>query len=557
VLPLPSGTVTFLLTDIEGSTRQWQAHPQAMAEALNRHDQILGSGVADHAGTVLTERGEGDSVFAVFARASDAVAAACSIQRSLEAERWPGGCEIRVRMAVHTGEAGGDYRGSVVNRCARLRALARGGEILLSGSVMELALDHLPTGITLRSRGRHALRDLDRPERVFEVIDPERVRPAQAELRRYLPWAAVAVALVAGLVGGYLLGFRQAAVPKGPIITTFAGNGTEGYSADGSVASSASLIAPVGVAVDKGGNVYVVEGNRVRMVTPQGILQTVAGGGAYGFSGDGGSASLAALSLPGANVFGGTASQVAIDQSGVVYITDTLNQRIRKVSNGVITTFAGSGPLTGGFAGDGGLATSARLNSPRGVAVDARGNVYIADTENNRIRRVEASGVITTFAGTGDPGFLGDGGPAASAQLSAPQGLALDSDGDLFIADTTNNRIRKVDPGGRISTVAGSGEAGFSGDGGPATAAKLNLPVAVAVSSTAILYVVDTENNRVRKVDLGGTITTLAGQTVSGFSGDGAPASTARLAVPYGVAVDSSGAVYIADSLNNRVRRVD
>jgi sugar lactone lactonase YvrE len=301
----------------------------------------------------------------------------------------------------------------------------------------------------------------------------------------------------------------------------------------------------------------LVEGNRVRMVTPQGILQTVAGSGEFGFSGDGGSAVLAALGLPGVNYLHGTASQVAVDRSGVVYITDTLNQRIRKVSNGLITTFAGSGDQTGGFAGDGGPATSGRLNSPRGVAVDARGNVYIADTENNRIRRVDVSGVITTFAGTGDPGFLGDGGPAAIAQLSAPQGLALDSDGNLFIADTTNNRIRKIDSAGRITTVAGSGEAGYSGDGGSATAARLNLPVAVAVSSTGILYLADTENNRVRKVDLGGTITTLAGQTDSGFTGDGGSASEARLAAPYGVAVDSQGTVYIADSLNNRVRRVD
>lgn len=211
VADLPKGTVTFLLTDIEASTRRWQEDPDAMKVAIERHDQLLATGIEDHAGTVLKERGEGDSFFAVFARASDAVAAACSIQRALYKEPWPGDLTIRVRMAIHTGEAheesAYDYRGIAVNRCARLRALAHGGQVLLSSSVRELARDNLPAGITLRDLGEHQLRDLDRLERVFQVVDPALpTEPPAVRPRRLVPWrwtlgAAVAVSvLVAGVI---------------------------------------------------------------------------------------------------------------------------------------------------------------------------------------------------------------------------------------------------------------------------------------------------------------------------------------------------------------------
>jgi len=182
VADLPRGTVAFLLTDIEGSTRRWQEDPPAMKEAVERHDELLAAAIEGHRGTVLKERGEGDSIFAVFARASDAVAAACAIQQAVFGESWPGHLSIRVRVAVHAGEAHDesayDYRGLAVNRCARLRSLANGGQVLLSASARELAQDGLPAGITLRDLGEHRLRDLDRPEHIFQVVDPTLPRAA-------------------------------------------------------------------------------------------------------------------------------------------------------------------------------------------------------------------------------------------------------------------------------------------------------------------------------------------------------------------------------------------
>ncbi len=206
VADLPRGTVTFLLTDIEASTRRWQEDPAAMKVAIERHDQLLALGIEEHGGTVLKERGEGDSFFAVFARASDAVAAACFIQRALYAETWPGELAIRVRMAIHTGEAheesAYDYRGVAVNRCARLRALAHGGQVLLSSSVRELARDSLPAGITLRDLGEHQLRDLDRPERVFQVVDPA-LPAATPAVRR--PWIQRRRWPLAGAIGAAVI----------------------------------------------------------------------------------------------------------------------------------------------------------------------------------------------------------------------------------------------------------------------------------------------------------------------------------------------------------------
>src|SRR5713226_3519666 len=221
VADLPKGTVTFLLTDIEASTRRWQEDPAAMKVAIERHDQLLAAGIEEHGGTVLKERGEGDSFFAVFARASDAVAAACSIQRALYEEPWPGHLAIRVRMAMHAGEAheesACDYRGTAVNRCARLRALAQGGQVLLSSSVRERARDSLPAGITLRDLGEHQLRDLDRPEHVFQVIDPALPMPAPpVRPRRIRPrvWAVI-VALAAAVLVTVVI----TALPRGGAVT--------------------------------------------------------------------------------------------------------------------------------------------------------------------------------------------------------------------------------------------------------------------------------------------------------------------------------------------------
>ena len=322
------------------------------------------------------------------------------------------------------------------------------------------------------------------------------------------------------------------------IITTFAGNGGGGFSGDLGPATSAT-INPTGVATDSAGNVYIADGAnfRIRKVSG-GTIITIAGNGDFKFSGDDGRATAATLHFP---------SAVAIDSAGSLYIADTNNNRIRKVSGGVITTSAGNG--LPGFSGDKGPATSAQLNFPTGIAVDSTGVLYIADTGNNRIRKV-VSGTITTIAGNGTAGFSGDGGPAADAMVSGPMGVAVDSAGNLYIADYYNNRIRKIS-GGNISTFAGNGMATFSGDGGLATKAALNAPVGVAADAAGNVYIADKSNHRIRKVSSDGIITTIAG---NGTSGDGGPATSAALSSPVGVAVDSTGGVYISD--NSQVRKV-
>jgi uncharacterized protein (TIGR03437 family) len=282
------------------------------------------------------------------------------------------------------------------------------------------------------------------------------------------------------------------------IITTFAGNGTAGFSGDGGPATSAEMFEPIGVAMDASGNLFIVDDddNRIRKVSASGIITTVAGNGTAGFSGDGGPATSASLSYP---------TGVAMDASGNLFIADYGNNRIREVSaSGIITTVVGDG--TQGSSGDGGPATSASLYYPYAVAVSSSG-LFIGEQFNSRIRKVSASGIITTVAGNGTPGFSGDGGPATSASLSGGYwGLALDVAGNLFIADYGNNRIRKVSASGIITTVAGNGTPGFSGDGGPATLASLWGPDGVAVNASGNLFIVDNRNDRIREVSASLTV---------------------------------------------------
>jgi trimeric autotransporter adhesin len=349
----------------------------------------------------------------------------------------------------------------------------------------------------------------------------------------------------------------SAAVPGfGQVITTVAGT-IHTIPTSPLPALSATLSPAIGgVATDSNGNVYVADPdyNVVMRIGTDGTLSVVAGNGISGFSGDTGPATSASLSL--GSVYVNTlayAGGVAIDSAGNLYIADTLNSRIRKVSGGTITTVAGNG--NGTFSGDGGPATSASLNWPTGVAVDSAGNLYIADDANHRIRKV-SGGTITTVAGSGSTGgtggFSGDGGPATSAELGSPYAVAVDSAGNIYIADATNNRIRKVS-GGTITTIAGGGAA--LGDGGPATSAQLSSPTDVVVDLSGNLYIADGGNNRIRKVTAG-TITTVAGNGTGAFSGDGGPAAGASLSNPTGIALDGQGNIYVADSANERIRKV-
>ena len=299
------------------------------------------------------------------------------------------------------------------------------------------------------------------------------------------------------------------------------------------------------MAVDSSGNLYISDYNDycVRKVNTAGIITTVAGIELQtGYSGDGGPATKAQLTDP---------EGLAVDNAGNLYIAD--GSRVRKVSsNGVITTVAGNGNAA--FAGDGGPAISASM-TVRDVAVDSTGNLYIADANNMRVRKVDTAGIITTVAGNGSNTFSGDGGPATGASLNSPKGVALDRAGNLYIA--TFFAVRKVTASGTITTVAGGGTTGgSSGDGGLATKATIGAAYSVAVDGTGNLYIADTTGSRIRKVDTSGIITTTAGNGTGGFSGDGGPATAAALNAPRYVTTDAAGNIFIADTNNFRIRKV-
>ncbi len=438
-------------------------------------------------------------------------------------------------------------------------------------------------------------------------------------------------------------------------ISAIAGVGVPGFAGDGGPATAAELYAPAGIKVDKAGNIYVADSlnNRIRKITPAGVISTFAGTGASGLSGDGARATAATLATP---------SDIAIDAAGQIYIADASNFRVRLVdtaglihdfagggtsfgdgpaalalledptgiavdnagdvvttlkigkqvkritAKGAVTTVAGVGPSTSG--GDNIGATAAALLEPFGIVSDGAGNLYVSDVIDTRIRKVSASGTITTVAGNGlfgssannglpaevgeptglamdgngnlyycqgeeslvrvitpqdvvktDAGggpanSLGDGGSATTASLRVPLGVAADGAGNLYIADTYNNRIRRVDNQGNITTFAGMGAGGYSGDNGPATSAQLYEPYQLAFDSSGNLYVADEGNNRIREIAPNGTITTVAGNGVLGFAGDGGPANAAAIAAPTGIAVDAAGNLYIACYLSATIRMV-
>jgi trimeric autotransporter adhesin len=334
-------------------------------------------------------------------------------------------------------------------------------------------------------------------------------------------------------------------------ISTVAGNGTAGFGGDAGPAAAAQFAQPGGIAIDKSGNVYIADtvNSRIRKIAPDGTVSTFVGAGGAGYSGDGGPAASALIAHPAA---------VAVDGSGNVYIADTDNDLIRKVTGTTITTIAGNITSAGqgaqAFGGDNGPATSALLNQPTGIAVDSAGNLYIADTKNNRIRKVTGT-TITTYAGDGNLGAAGDGGRAVIAHLNSPRGLALDAAGNLYLADSGNHRVRVVTASNQvINTIAGTGTLGFSGDFGLATKAQLNVPHDVIVDAAGNAYIADYSNSRIRKVSAAGVISTIAGNGRFGLSGDGGPATSAALNFPAGMALDSNGRMYIADAQSSTIR---
>jgi len=351
----------------------------------------------------------------------------------------------------------------------------------------------------------------------------------------------------------FFLFFFSALNTSAQVIITFAGTGSVAYSGDGGPATIAQLMTPSGVAVDTAGNIYITDQNnsRIRKVNPAGIITSIAGNGTAGYSGDGGLATNAMINWP---------EGVAIDDNGNVYIADQFNNVIRKVSaaTGVISTIAGNNALIG-FSGDGGPATNAALWHPADVGVDSSGNVYFVDQDNSVVRKVNATtGKITTVAGNDTAGFSGDGGPATAAKLNFPQGIAVDKPGNVYIADFYNSRIRKVNAvSGIITTLAGNGMGAYGGDGGPATSAEIYDASAVAVDDTGNIYISDYYNSRIRKVAAStGIITTIAGNGTAAYCCDCKPATSAEIYYPEGVAVDRKGNVYIADFGNARVRKV-
>ncbi len=391
------------------------------------------------------------------------------------------------------------------------------------------------------------------------------------------------------------------------IITGYAGTATSGFGGDGGWAISAKLNSPEGIYFDDSNNLYIADlaNNRIRMMNSMGVINTVAGRnmlfgegydrhntelsfpgrpaidadgnlyipdvynnrvrktdaisgavttiagnglGGYSlvYSGDGGPATLADIHYP---------ASAAFDTSGNMYFTDRGNHSIRKVNKtGTITTVAGIG--TSGYSGDNGPAVAAQLNYPDGIAIDVAGNIYVADESNNLIRKINSAGIISRVSGTGTSGYSGDGGPASAAILSYPVDLTNDAYGNLYICDAGNSRIRKIDTNGIISTIAGTGTAGFSGDGGPAYTATLNYPKCIRIDTGGNIFIADYNNNRIRMINPAGIISTVAGNGIYGFSGDGGPATSAKLSYPSGITFDKSGDMYISDAGNHRIRKV-
>ena len=332
------------------------------------------------------------------------------------------------------------------------------------------------------------------------------------------------------------------------IITTIAGTGAAGYTGDGSAAISATINHPAQIAIDGSGNIYFAETNN-------NVIRKISTAGII--------STVAGTGIGGFSGDGGPATVaqlngpygIDIDASGNLYISDFSNNRMRKVStSGIITTIAGTG--TGGYTVDGIAATASELNHPGFFRIDKSGNIFISDNANQRVRKINTSGIISTFAGNGLAGYLGDGGQATAARLYYPDGIWIDSSGNVYIGDAGNNVVRKVNTSGIINTIAGTGIGSFSGDGSAATTATLYTPQALFVDNAGNVYIPDTHNSRIRVVNTSGIINTICGTTTAGYSGDGIPATTAELNYPNSIIMDDTGSIYITDCTNQRIRKI-
>jgi sugar lactone lactonase YvrE len=413
----------------------------------------------------------------------------------------------------------------------------------------------------LRRAGDAPLGDVDLPsiQRDLHVVLHRGRRRRRS--RRVVVACATALAVLAViLVAPRALdairgeGGSRPAVPNGiegepGVITTVVGNGDDGPIADGGLALDSAIQYPFDLVEDAEGNLYVLEHGRVRRVDTSGRITTVAGG--PNVPGETALTEARRLDFRGTNA-------LAIDRAGNLYVGGGEGDHfvVNRISPaGEVTRIAGTGRQ--GFSGDGGPAVDAELGWTYDLDVDAFGNIYLSDFDNHRIRMIDSAGIITTIAGTGRPGWSGDGGPATEARLEAPTGIFVDALGNVYVAQSQSDVIRRIDPSGIITTIAGNGRRGYEGDGGQATEARFNAPEHVAVDGEGVVYVEDTGNHVVRRIDLDGIVTTIVGMPGGpGFEGAGGPATEALLYDPSGMLLTSDGVLYVADSGNNRIRRV-
>ncbi len=422
------------------------------------------------------------------------------------------------------------------------------------GIATTVQLNH-PAGLTVDGHGalyiadsqNNCVRQVLPGGIMYTVVKSGAATPAGPQIDPNSPAAVVvdgSLIVVAGWASPIVNAFPNVGAGQG---SSFAGQGTSGFSGDGGLAPAAWLMQePHDLAIDPQGDVFIADGMRVREVNAEGMISTVAGDGYLTAIGDGALATSAVLYQP---------SAVALDSSGDLFISDTRTERVRIVlTSGTIMTLAGNG--TAGYKTDGVAATAAELNSPTGLAMDSSNNLFVADTNNERVREITA-GMISTFAGTGMAGRGQEGLASADMPLSAPRGVCTGSDGSVYIVDTNNSRVLVAPPGGVVTTFAGNGSPGYTGDGDLAPFAQLDLPVACALDGLGNLYIADTGNHSIREVMAStGVIATVAGTGACGFSGDGDAATSAALCSPGGVAADGNGNIFIADTANHAIRMV-